>query len=302
MMTEKKKWIDYLFEGTIIVILGVLAFLCFYPFWYILMASLSDPREVNLGLLLWPKGATLYNYQEVLKMKGLAHAAFVSVARTVLGSALSVFSVTLLGYVFSKDNVPYKKLFYRYFIITMYVSGGLIPTFLVYKSYGLTNSFLVYILPGIVSAYNMILVKTYIESSVPRALEESAMLDGAGYMQTFFKIILPLSVPIVATITLFTAVGQWNSWMDNMIYNASDSNLMTLQYLLYKKLNEASAMATASRNASVNEMQERIQRMALTPNSVRMTITIIVVFPIFCVYPFVQRYFIKGIMIGAVKG
>ena len=298
-MVERRSAGDVAFNIVNYLVLGVLALICIYPFWYVIMASFSDPRIPNLGLLVVPKNFTLYNYQEVLKMEGLLPAAGVSVARTVVGTLLSVGAVTFLGYIFSKDNVPAKKVFYRYFIITMYVSGGLIPTFLVYKAYGLRNNFLVYVLPGIISAYNMILVKTYIETSVPRSLEESAMLDGAGYMTVFFKIILPLSVPIIATIALFTAVGQWNSWMDNMIYTAS---LTTLQYLLYQQLNKASALANAARSGSVNTMKDLMEQMTLTPNSVRMTITAIVTLPILLVYPFVQRYFMTGLMIGAVKG
>ena len=302
MFIEKRKTSDHLFDALNIVILGLLAFICIYPFWYVAMASLSDPRLPSLGLLIIPKDFTLYSYQEVLKIPGLSNAALISVSRTVLGTCLSVISVAFLGYIFSKNNVPFKKVVYRFFVITMYVGGGLIPTFLVYRSYGLLNNFLVYILPGIVSVYNMILVKTYIETSVPAALEESATIDGAGYLTIFMKIIFPLSVPIIATITLFTAVGQWNTWFDNMIYTSGRSELTTLQYMLYKKLNEASAMANATRTGSIQDVERLMQQMTLTPNSIRMTITMIVTLPILCVYPFMQRYFMKGIMIGAVKG
>ena len=302
MFIEKRKTSDHLFDALNIVILGLLAFICIYPFWYVAMASLSDPRLPSLGLLIIPKDFTLYSYQEVLKIPGLSNAALISVSRTVLGTCLSVISVAFLGYIFSKNNVPFKKVVYRFFVITMYVGGGLIPTFLVYRSYGLLNNFLVYILPGIVSVYNMILVKTYIETSVPAALEESATIDGAGYLTIFMKIIFPLSVPIIAPITLFTAVGQWNTWFDNMIYTSGRSELTTLQYMLYKKLNEASAMANATRTGSIQDVERLMQQMTLTPNSIRMTITMIVTLPILCVYPFMQRYFMKGIMIGAVKG
>ena len=303
MFVEKRKATDHIFDTLNVIILGLLAFLCLYPFWYVMMASLSDPRYPSLGLLIFPKGFTLYSYQEVLKINGLGNAVFISVARTALGTTLSVISVSFLGYVFSTDKVPCKKLFYRYFIVTMYVGGGLIPTFLVMRAYGLLNNFLVYILPGIVSAYNMILVKTYIETSVPASLAESATIDGAGYLTVFFKIIFPLSVPIVATISLFTAVGQWNSWFDNMIYNSNTASLTTLQYMLYRKLNEASSIATAARTSgNVEEVKRLLEQMTLTPNSVRMTVTMIATLPIMLVYPFVQRYFMKGIMIGAVKG
>lgn len=303
MFVEKRKVSDHVFDAFNWVLVSLLALICVYPFWYVIMASLSDPRNPSLGLLIIPKGFTLYSYQEVLKIPGLMSAMMISISRTVLGTALSVGAVTFLGYIFSKNNVPHKKLFYRYFIITMYVGGGLIPTFLVYRSYGLLNNFLVYILPGIVSVYNMILVKTFIETSIPASLEESATIDGAGYLMVFVRIIFPLAIPVVATISLFTAVGQWNSWFDNMIYTSARPELTTLQFLLYKKLNEASAMANAIRgNANVQEIARLREQMTLTPNSVRMTITVLVTLPIMLVYPFVQRFFMKGIMLGAVKG
>jgi len=303
MLVEKRKASDFVFDAANWLFVGLLALICLYPFWYVAMASFSDPRNPSLGLLLVPKGFTLYSYQEVLKLPGLSNSALISVSRTLLGAGLSVCSVTFLGYIFSKQNVPLKKLFYRYFIVTMYVSGGLIPTFLTIRSYGLINNFWVYVLPGIVSVFNMILVKTYIETSIPASLEESATIDGAGYMTIFFKIIFPLAIPIVATISLFTAVGQWNSWFDNMIYTSGKQDLMTLQYLLYRKLNEASTLSNASRqNASIQDIERLLQQMTLTPNSIRMTITMIVTLPIICVYPFLQRYFMKGIMIGAIKG
>ena len=210
-MIEKRTVSGRVFDAANYMVLGAMSLICIYPFWYVFMSSLSDPRLVNLGLLVLPRGFTLYNYREVFKMSGLAGAVVVSVFRTVAGAALSVTCATFLGYVFSKDNVPMKKLLYRYFIVTMYVSGGLIPTFLVFKAYGLRNNFLVYVLPGAVSAYYMILVKTYIETSLPPSLEESAALDGAGYLMIFARIIFPLSVPIVATISGNDSLPSWNA-------------------------------------------------------------------------------------------
>jgi putative aldouronate transport system permease protein len=302
MFVERRSLVDYVFDGLTYLVLGLFAFVCFYPLWYVLVASLSNPNLPSLGILVLPKGFTLFNYVEVLKMRGIGHAAFISVARTVIGTGLSVFAVTLMGYIFSKDDVPMKKLFYRYFIITMYVGGGLIPTFLVYKTLGLRNNFLVYVLPGVVSVFNMILVKTYIETSIPPALEESAIIDGAGYISIFTRIIFPLSIPIVATVALFTAVGQWNSWFDNMIYTYKTDNLTTLQYLLYQKLTEASLIANAAQQGNTSAVQQLQKTTTLTPNAVRLTITTIVTLPIFLVYPFIQRFFMKGIMIGAIKG
>jgi ABC-type glycerol-3-phosphate transport system permease component len=178
------------------------------------------------------------------------------------------------------------------------VSGGLIPTFFVYRTYGLTNNFLVYVIPGALSAFNVVLVRTFIENSIPSSLEESARMDGCGTMKLFVDIIFPLCLPIVATIALFAAVGQWNSWFDNMIYNSRVQDLTTLQYILYQKLNEASAIVAAARSGQTQLMN----RLTLTPDSMRMTITMIVTLPILLVYPFMQKFFVKGIMVGAIKG
>lgn len=287
-----------------IFVLLLFSFLCFYPFWYIFIGTISNPNIPVQTLLFLPKEPTFFNYREIFKTPGLTSAAMVSICRTVVGTMLSLFLNALLAFLFTLRQMPARKFFYRLVIVTMYIDGGLIPTFLTYKAYGLTNNFLVYVLPGAVSAFNVVLLKTYIENSIPASLSESAVLDGAGTMTIFFRVIFPLSTPIVATVALFSAVGQWNSWFDNLIYTSGNQNLLTLQYLLYKKLNEANALASAARTGSINLVGDILKgrQMQITPDSVRMTITMIVTLPIFFVYPFVQKYFVKGIMIGAVKG
>lgn len=302
---KKKSFRDRITLGDIINVIVLLAFtfLCFYPFWYIFIGSVSNPNISVRTLTFLPRDVTWFNYREVLRSKGLMEAMTVSVARTVLGTLLSVLLTSFMAYLFTLQKMPARKFFYRLVIITMYLSGGLIPTFLVFKSYGLLNSFWVYIIPGAISVYNMVLVKTFMENGVPESLGESASLDGAGPMTIFFRIMLPLSLPILATIALFVAVGQWNSWFDNMIYNTRNSDLDTLQYLLYKKLNEANKIAEAARSGSTTMVGEMLtKQMTLTPDSIRMTITMLVALPILCVYPFLQKYFVKGIMVGAVKG
>lgn len=302
---KRKSFRDRITVGDVInvIVLLLFTFLCFYPFWYIFIGSISNPNIPVRRLTFLPKEMTLFNYKEVLKSKGLVEAMCVSVARTLAGTFLSVLVTSFMAYLFTLSKMPARKFFYRMVIVTMYLSGGLIPTFLVYKSYGLLNSFWVYIIPGVVSAYNMVLVKTFMENGVPESLGESASLDGAGPMTIFFKIMLPLSLPILATIALFVAVGQWNSWFDNMIYNTATDKWDTLQYLLYKKLNEANKIAEAARSGNVNLVGEMLtKQMTLTPDSIRMTITMLVTLPIVCVYPFLQKYFVKGIMVGAVKG
>lgn len=279
---------------------ALFTFMCIYPLWYIACYALSTPEiAAKEGVTIYPKGFTLTNFQQVLSMSGLFSAMGISVLRTVIGTVGTVVSCMWLGYVFTKKKLLLRKFLYRFMIITMYVGGGMIPTYLVYRSYGLLDSFAVYIIPALVSAYNVILIKTNVEQ-LPPSLEESAVLDGAGPITVFVKIIFPLSMPIVATIAVFSAVGQWNAWFDNHIYTFSTKALTTLQYMLYTYLNEATRLTEQIKNShSTSAMQNMPQ---LTPYAVRMTVTMITVLPILVVYPFFQRYIVKGIMIGAVKG
>lgn len=270
--------------------------LCVYPLWYVLIQSLSSGNTGKAILL--PEGFTLKNYAQVFQMPNVAHAMVVSVLRTVVGTIATVSACMLLGYLFTKEEMPFRKLLYRMLVITMYVSGGLIPTYLVYKSYGLLNNFWVYILPGAVSAYYVILIKTFVEQ-LPKAVEESAMIDGANTLTIFARIILPVSLPIVATIAVYAAVRQWNSWFDNHVYALTNKNILTLQYMLYKYLNEAERIAKELQELSSDRATAETM---LTPRGVRMTVTMVTVIPVLFIYPFLQRYFVKGIMIGAVKG
>ena len=284
-----------------LLMLGI-TLICIYPFWYIVIYTFSEGSlvDVNPPVLL-PRGFSLANYKDIFELDGFFHSLFISVLRTVIGTALSVLCCSFLGYMFTKDEMPGKKIVYRFLIMTMYINGGMISTYIVIKSYGLLNNFWVYILPMLISAYNIVLIKTYVEQ-LPQSLEESAKLDGAGYLTVFAKIILPLSKPIIATIAVFVAVGHWNSWFDNHIYTRGNENLMTLQYLLYNYLNEAQRLADQIKNASANMAGISDMMSSISPKGVRMTITVLASLPIFMVYPFMQKYFVKGIMVGAVKG
>ena len=274
----------------------VLILVCAYPIWYILIQSLSGSIVPGKALLL-PHQFTLSNYQQIFKIPGVLHAVGVSFARTIVGTGLTTTCCMLMGYLFSKQTMPGRKFLYRMLTITMYVSGGLIPTYLAMKSYMLLNSFWVYVLPSAVSAYYVILIKTYVEQ-LPAAIEESAMIDGANVRVIFFRIILPMSLPIMATIMVYASVAQWNAWFDNHIYTFAEDKLTTMQYLLYNYLNEAERLA-----AMVAESAHDVDISAqLTPKGLRMTMTMITVLPVLMFYPFLQRFFIKGIVIGAVKG
>jgi putative aldouronate transport system permease protein len=296
-MKEKKSLFDVVFDMVNYTGFGLFALACIFPFYYIFINTISDNRMVSAGLItFFPQGIHFRNYIDVLKLNAIPRAALVSVARTVIGTALNTVCTAWMAYAISRRELWHRKFVYRYFIVTMYLSAGLIPWFLTYIKLGLTNNFLAYII-GLVSAFNMILIKTFIES-IPTSLEESAEMDGAGYLIRFSRIMFPLCKPILATCAIWTAVGHWNSFMDTIIL-MQDSRLYTLQYVLWLYLHEAELLA--------KQMEAAIQvgmdpSMLLTPTAVKMSIAMIVTLPVLFIYPFFQRYFVKGIMIGAVKG
>jgi putative aldouronate transport system permease protein len=272
---------------------------CFFPFYYLFINTISNNDLSSNGLVMfYPRGFHLNNYMEVFKLPGLGTATLVSIGRTVIGTLLTVAASGFLGYLFSKNTMWCRKFWYRFLIVTMYFNAGLIPWFLTMRNLGLFNNFLAYIIPGIVAPFNIILVKTFIEST-PIALQESAQIDGAGYFTIFRKIVMPLITPILATIAIFTAIGQWNSFQDTL-FLVTDSKLFTLQFILYRYLNNATSLATLMK-AGQGGLSADLANMQ-TATSIRTTVSMIVVIPILLVYPFFQRFFVKGILIGAVKG
>lgn len=297
---KKKTVMDYLFLICNYLVFALLTLLCAYPFYYIIINSLSaNDLSASGAINFLPKGIHLKNYMDVFKLSGLPTAALVSVSRTVIGAACTVLASAFLGFMFTQQKMWHRKFWYRFVVITMYFNAGIIPIFMTMKMLHLTNSFWVYIIPAIVQPFNIIMVKTYVES-IPPSLLEAAEIDGAGVLTRFFKIVLPTSTPILATVAIWSAVGQWNSFQDTLMY-ITDQKLYSLQYLLYTYLNQANSIATlvkssGSVTAAVNLATKQ------TPTSIRMTITVIVVLPILFVYPMFQKHFVKGIMIGAVKG
>lgn len=278
--------------------LVIFAICCVYPFWYVLIYSFSSADRVREGLTILPKGFTLENYRMIFELKQIYNAIIVSGLRTIIGTVLTLFCTSMLAYIVSKQQFKPRKFIFRMMVFTMYVGGGLIPYILTMRAYNLDNSFLLYILPGAFGAYNAILIKTYIEQ-LPPGLEESAMLDGANYFQIFIKIVIPLCIPVLAAVAVFTAVGQWNSWTDNF-YLVRDPNLQCLQLILMNYLKQSEAVVKALQQGfSYDEIKNMVQ---VSPMTIRMTVTVVSVVPIFCVYPFMQKYFIKGLLMGAIKG
>ena len=298
----KKTKGDIVFGILNYTVFGLFTLICFYPFYYLIINSVSaNDLSSNGSINFLPSQLHLENYKQVLQLKGLGLAALVSVGRTIIGTICTVLASAFLGFMFTQERMWRRKLWYRLMVVTMYFNAGLIPMFLTMQNLHLTNSFWVYVIPVIVQPFNIILVKTYMES-IPRSLQEAAEIDGAGIMKVFLKIILPTSTPILATIAIFAAVAQWNSFQDTLIY-VTDQKLYSLQYILYQYINQANSLATMVKNSSGGTNQNMAALATQqTPTSIRMTVSVIVVMPILFIYPMFQRYFVKGIMIGSVKG
>ena len=287
-----------IFDKFNLIFLLIIAFICAYPFYYIFLISISDFNAAIRGqVVFWPVNPSFVAYRQLLLQPEVYRAFFVSASRAVVGTIITVICSSYLAYVITRNDLPFKKIIYRYVIITMYVSAGLIPWYMTMRAIGLQNNFLLYVLPTAIGPFYVILVKTYIEQ-LPQEVEESAKMDGAGTFTIFFKIIMPLSVPILATIAIFSAVFQWNSWQDNL-FLVSRRELTTLQLLLFNYLNNTMAMGDVS-NMRAMDLVGTARNM--TPMTLRMAMSVITVFPILFVYPLMQKYFVKGIVLGAVKG
>ena len=284
--------IDYFF-------FTVFTLACLFPFYYLFINTISDAELVTKGMINFvPRGINISNYLALKNVNDLGNSLIVSVARTILGTALMVAASAFVGYLMTKEEMWHRKFWYRFLVITMYFNAGLIPWYLNMNMLGLTNSFAAYIIPGIVAPYNIILVKTYIES-IPKELEESAFIDGASYMTVFRKIIWPLSKPILATVAIFGAVGNWNSFQDSLILMPNAPELYTLQHRLYIYLNSTSNLGQMMNTAGGGGLALDYANNGMI---IKYTISMVSIIPILLVYPFMQKYFEEGIMLGAVKG
>jgi ABC-type glycerol-3-phosphate transport system permease component len=281
------------------LVFAVFAFLCVYPFYYILINTISANNLSEKGAVIFmPHELHLQNYLDAMKIPGLLDAAKISIARTLFGVLFTVLTAAFLGYMFTRETLWKRTFWYRFVVITMYFNAGIIPWYITMNNLRLTNNFLGYILPSLVSPFFIILCKTFIES-IPREMREAAEIDGAGTIRIFVSVITPVIKPILATVAIFTGVNQWNAFQDTLIL-MTNSKLYTLQFILYQYINQASSLSALVNSSSGSIAQSLAQTQTAT--SIRMTVTIIVVLPILLVYPFFQRFFVKGIMIGAVKG
>jgi putative aldouronate transport system permease protein len=281
------------------IILIVFSMVMLYPILNTLAISFNNGIDtVRGGIYLWPRQFTLKNYQTILTSNTLGMAFLNSVTKTIISVMTNVFFTAMLAYALSRKEYVLRKFISVMFVLTMYFSAGLIPTYMLMKNLHLVNSYHVYCVHGILSAFNIMVIRTFIRG-LPDSLIESAKADGASEFRIFWSIVFPLCMPALATIALFVAVGSWNSWFDTFIYNSSNPKLSTLQYELQKLL--SSAMNTNSNQTIASVSAEQAQSLQVTPTSIRAAITIFTAAPILLVYPFLQRYFVTGLTLGGVK-
>lgn len=296
----KKTPSDYIFDSINVLVFTLFTISCIFPFYYLFINTISENELVLRGVINFvPQGLHIDNYLALANVKDLGQSFIVSVARMLIGTAIMVVASAFIGFLVTKKEMWGRKFWYRFLIVTMYFNAGLIPWYLNMSMLGLTNNFMAYIIPSIVQPFNIILVKTYIES-IPAELEESAIIDGAGYLAVFTKIIWPLCKPILATIAIFGAVGHWNSFTDSLILMQGNPGLYTIQHRLYIYLNQSSNL-TALMQSGGSSAAAAVQS-AFNAKVIKYTISMITIIPILLVYPFMQRYFEEGIMLGAVKG
>lgn len=291
-----RPWSDQLFVVAVYLILILVTVVTLYPFLNVLAISLNDSTDsVRGGITIYPRAPTFKNYETIFAFGGLITGLKISVLRTVIGTILGLISASMLAFTISRADFQGRRFVSTFLALTMYVSGGLIPFYILIRDLNMMNTFAVYVLPGLVSAFNVFVIRSFIDG-IPYALQESAKLDGANDWTIFWRVILPLTKPALATIALFLAVGQWNSWFDTYLYNGSSEKLTTLQFELMKVLQSTTTNADQFRGRNMTEVMRQI-----SPESVKMAITIVVTVPILVVYPFLQKYFVKGMTLGAVK-
>ncbi|WP_375373898.1 carbohydrate ABC transporter permease [Paenibacillus sp. S150] len=284
-------------QAVIYAVLALLAFITFYPFWNSLVISFNTGSDTALGgITFWMRDFTLENYRIVFKEDDIFHAYLITILRTVFGTALSMFFTALFAYGLSKKGIVFKKFYMIMCIVTMYFSGGLIPYFILIYQMHLYNTFTFLLINGMVSVYNMIIFRTFF-AELPDGLEESARIDGCSNFGVFFRIVLPVSGPVLATLGLFTAVGLWNDWFTPAIF-ISDQGLIPLQTLLVQIIN---AGATASLMTNLNTYAQSMVQNTVTVKALQMATMMIATLPILMIYPFLQKYFVKGALVGSLK-
>jgi putative aldouronate transport system permease protein len=297
-MRKKQNFSDRIITSIIIFVLGLLCFTMLYPFWNSVVIAFNDSRDtVAGGLTFWPRKFTLENVGFVLQDPRIANAFLISVLRTVIGTLVSILVTALMAFSLARSELKFRKIYLTLAVFTMYFSGGMIPSYLLIRTLGLRNNFFVYVIPGALSVWNMIIFRSFF-STLPAGLIESARLDGADWYTIFFRIVLPVSMPVFATLALFTAVGQWNSWFDAALY-ISKQELMPIQTILNTILNTSSMRELLSKLSGT--AATALSNSVVSSRAVTMATMVVATVPILVVYPFIQRFFVSGVMIGSLK-
>lgn len=286
------------FDRVNYIVMILISFVMLYPLWYCIVGSLNEGTDYLRGnVFLWPRKWTLANYKAVFLDDAILSAFGVTIAKCLIGTVTSVLCTAMVSYAITRPNLKLKKIYIPFIMLTLFFSGGLIPYFILIVDLNLYDSFWVYIIPGLFSAYNMIIIQSFMRE-LPNELIESAKIDGASEYRIFFQMILPLSKPVLATIALFTIVNHWNSYFDSMMYTSSQ-DLQTIQFFLKKVITDPSVSKGLGSAASIAIPDQAV---TLTPQVVKLATMVVTALPVVCVYPFLQRYFVKGVTIGAVKG
>lgn len=287
---------EWVFDICKVIFLGIVTIVTVYPFWNIFVVSINDPADaVKGGLYFLPRVLSFSSYKEILSRDTFLHSILITIARTVVGTPLALLCTSMVAYSLSRKDLVGRRFWNLLFVFTMYFGGGQVPYYMVLKNIKLLDTFWVFIFPLIMSVYNMILIRSYIES-MPDELFEAVKIDGGNDLIIYWKMVIPLAKPILMTVALFVAINQWNSWFDAYLYTTSQV-LKPMQSILVEILNQYNTGATTSA-----QMSNAKSGNTITPDSLRMAATMVATIPIICVYPFIQKYFVKGIMLGAVKG
>ncbi|SHL24720.1 putative aldouronate transport system permease protein [Anaerocolumna jejuensis DSM 15929] len=289
-------------RGTVIfdvcntLLMIIICFLCIYPIWYVLVNSLNDAKDAMMGgIYWWPRQFSMKNYQTVFENSSVLQAFKITIGKTLLGTTVNVLFTALVAYPLSKNHLIGRKYYMAIGTVTMFFAGGIIPTFLLFKHMYLLNNFLVYIIPAAFNFFNLLIFINFFRE-IPVSLEESAKIDGADDFKIFYKIIIPLSKPVLATIALFAGVGQWNDYFGGLMYMTARPDLEPIQTYLYRMVAQVQSSQAANSISASN-----ITAADTTSTSIKLAAMIITTVPICCVYPFLQKYFVKGMMVGAVK-
>ena len=287
---------DRIFYCFVVALICFLSFICLYPMWLVIVNSVSDPMEVSLGRVwLLPKGFGFDAYRETFKDGRILSGYVQTVLQTVVGTAVNMALTIPAAYALSKKNMPLRGFFMTMIVITMYFGGGLIPSYINVNNLGLLNNWWVIPLIGAVASYNLIIARTFFSSGVPRELEESAEIDGCSVPGTFFKIVLPLSKAMLGVIMLYYVVAHWNNFTACMYYTPAKNEYWSLQMVLRQMMNEVT-------NAAAQENQEAMEYYAKLVDQIKYSVIVIAAVPLLILYPFLQKYFDKGVMLGSVKG